>query len=78
MGVLTPVNWVRHKGITGRVEPSKQLLAEDKFTFQMSISRVIYEHDIPSEIIIKLDQTPLSYISTGKYTFNIEGAKNKR
>ena len=44
----------------------------------MSISRVIYEHDIPSEIIIKLDQTPLSYISTGKYTFNIEGAKNKR
>ena len=27
-------------------------------------------------MIINLDQTPLSYISTRKYTFNIKGAKN--
>ena len=32
--------------------------------------------DIPSSLIINLDQTPLSYISPGKYNFNIKCAKN--
>ena len=41
----------------------------------MSISKVVYEHDIPSELIINLDQTPLSHISPGKYTFNIKGTE---
>ena len=42
----------------------------------MSVSKVVYEHDIPSELTINLDQTPLSYIPPGKYTFNIKGFKN--
>ena len=42
----------------------------------MSISKILYGHDIPSELIINLDQTSSSYISPGKYTFNIKGAKN--
>ena len=50
-GALKNMNWVKRKGTTGQVEPSKQLL------------KVFYEHDIPSELIINLDQTPLSYIS---------------
>ena len=45
-------------------------------TFQKNISKVVYEHDIPSELIINLVQTPLSYVSPGKYTFNSKGAKN--
>ena len=40
-GVLKSMNWVKRKGTTGKVEPSKQLLAEEKFTFQMSISKVV-------------------------------------
>ena len=75
-GVLKNVNWVKRKGTRGKVEPSKQLLAEEKLTFQKNISKVVYKHDIPSELIINLDQTPLSYISPGKYTFNSKGAKN--
>ena len=39
------------------------------------ISKVVYEHDIPSELIINLDQTSLSYISPGKYTINIKVAE---
>ena len=74
--VLKSMDWVKHKGTKGKVEPSKQLLAEEKFTFRMSISKVVCEHDIPSELIINLDQTPLSYISHGKYTFNTKGAKS--
>ena len=75
-GVLKNMNWVKRKGTTGKVEPSKQLLAEEKLTFQKNISKVVYEHDIPSELIINLDQTPLSYVSPGKQTFNSKDAKN--
>ena len=56
--VLKSMDWVKRKGTTDK--PSKQLLVEDKFTFQMSILKVIYEHDIPSKLVINLDQTPFS------------------
>ena len=75
-GVLKSTNRVKRKGTTGKVEPSKQLLAEGKITFQMFISNVVSEHDMPSELIINFNQIPLSYISPEKYTFNIKGAKN--
>ena len=35
-----------------------------------------FNHDIPADLLINLDQTPLSYVSHGKYTFNSKGAKN--
>ena len=60
----------------GKVEPTKQLLAEEKLTFKKSISKAVYEHDIPSELIINLDQTPLSYVSLGRHTFNSKCAEN--
>ena len=50
------------------MERHKQLIVDEKFTFQMSISKVILEHDIQSELIINFDQLLLSYISPGKYT----------
>ena len=48
---------------------------EEKITFQKKISGVIFEHDIPKKLIINLEQTPLSYISPGKYTFDVKGVK---
>ena len=42
----------------------------------MCISKVVYEHDVPSEVIISLDKTLLSYILPGKHTFSIKGTKN--
>ena len=36
----------------------------------------ILEHDIPAPRIVNLDQTWLSCISPGKYTFNLKGAKS--
>ena len=38
-------------------------------------STIIEDHDIPKDLILNLDQTPLSYVSPGKYTFNSKGAK---
>ena len=45
-GVLKSMDWVKRKGITGKVEPSAQFLAEEKFTFQRAILTVVYNHDI--------------------------------
>ena len=39
-----------------------------------AISTAICDHYIPKELVLNLDQTPLSYGSPGKYTFNIIGA----
>ena len=75
-GILQSMDWVKRKATTGKVEPSAQFLAEGKFTFQKAISTYVYDHDIPTDLIINLDQTPLSYVSPGKYTFNMKGAKH--
>ena len=64
------------QGTTGKVDPSPQFLAEEKSAFQRNISALVSEHDIPPSLIIKIDQTPLSYVNTGKYTFSFQGAKN--
>ena len=74
--VLTKMEWTKCKGTTGKVEPLPQFLVEEKFTFQRAISAAISEHDIPTSLVINLDQTPLSYVSPGKYTFSFKGAKN--
>ena len=74
-GVLKSMEWSKRKGTTGKIEPSKQFLLEEKLTFQRRIASIIEEHDIPKELILNLDQTPLSYVSPGKYTFNPKGAK---
>ena len=39
------------------------------------IPTIIEEHQIPKVLLINLDQTPLSYVSPVKYTFNPKGAK---
>ena len=54
------MNWTKRKGTTGQIEQSKKFFLEEKLTFQKKISGVIFEHDIPTELIINLDQTPLS------------------
>ena len=74
-GVLKSMEWSKRKSTTGQIEPSKQFLLEEKFTFKRRIASIIEEHVIRKEFILNLDQTPLSYISPGKYTFNLNDAK---
>ena len=76
-GIVQSIDWVKRKGTNGKIEPFPQLRAEERFTFQKSIAPLAYDHNIPSDLIINLVQTPLSYVSPGKYLFNLkEGAKN--
>lgn len=74
--ILSDMNWCKRKGTTGKVEPSPQFLAEEKFTFQRAISSKISMHDIPSYLVLNIDQTPLSYVSPGKYSFSFKGSKH--
>ena len=74
--VLKSMNWTKRKGTTGKVEPSKKFLEEEKFNFQRKISNVILDHDVPPAPVLILDQASLSYVSPGKYTFSSKGSKN--
>ena len=61
---------------TGKIEPSSQFLAEQKFTFQRAISTPISNLDVPNFFVLKINQTTLSYVSPGQYTFSFKGSKN--
>ena len=51
-----------------------KVLEEEKFSFQRTISKFVLEHDILLDLKLNLDQTPLSYVSLGKYTFDLKGS----
>ena len=73
--VLKGMDWVKRKGTTGKVEPCPKFLEEEKFTFQRAISKFVSDHDIPLELVLNLDQTPLSYVSPRKYKVDLKGSK---
>ena len=73
--VLKDMDWVKRKRTTGKVESCSKFLEEEKFTFQRAISKFVSGHDIPLELVLNLDQTPLSYVSPRKYTFDLKDSK---
>ena len=72
-GVLRSMKWVKRKGTTWETEPSQQFLLVEKLTFQKKISGAIFYHNIPKELIVNLDQIPLSYVTPGKSSFDVKG-----
>ena len=50
--VLKQLKWGKRKGTTGNVDSPPQVLAEEKFTFQRTISTAILEHDIPLLLLV--------------------------
>ena len=66
------MEWVKRKGTTGKEEPSEKFLQKETFSYQREISRVVLKHDIPLDLVLNLDQNPLSYASPGKYTFYLK------
>ena len=74
--VLKSMDWIKRKTTIEKIEPTAHFLAEEQFAFQRVTSTVVYNHDIPADLIINLDQTPLSYVSPGKCKFSFKGAKN--
>ena len=72
--VLKNMGWMKRKETTGKVEGSEKFLEEEKFSFQRSISKFVSEHDIPLDLVLNLDQTPVSNVSPSKYTFDLKGS----
>ena len=56
---LKSMDWVKRKETTGKVEPCSKFLEEEKFTFQRAIAKAVSDHDIPMELVLNLDQTPV-------------------
>ena len=46
-----------------------------KYILEKIFERLVVEHSIPMELIINLYQTPLSYVASGEYTFDVQGTK---
>ena len=55
--LLKSMEWVKRKRKTRKVEPSEKFLKEEKLS---------YQRDLPLDLVLNLDQTPLSYVSPGK------------
>ena len=53
--ILQSMDSINFKESNGKTETSPKLVAEEEFTFQKSIATVIYDHDIPSDLIINLE-----------------------
>ena len=69
------MDWMKRKGTTWKVEPYPKFLEEEKFTFQRAISKFFSDHDIQLELMLNLDQSPFSYVSPVKHTFDLKGSK---
>ena len=74
-GALKSLNWSKRRATTGNLELFAQILAEEKFTFQKAIAKAIQNNDIPPDLVINVDQTPLCYVSPQKYAFHFKESK---
>ena len=61
---------------TAKIPIAPALLNETKFAFQRKIKEMQAWREIPEDLIINSDQTPLPYICTGNRTYAKKGSSN--
>ena len=59
---------VKRIATTSKIPVAPGLLKEEQLTFQRKIQALIKWHEIPKELVLNFDQTPLSYITCLLYT----------
>ena len=67
----------RRKGTTEKIPVSPGLLKEVKLNYQRQIKLLQSWNDIPDDLIINFDQTPLSYVSSPNHTLEVQGATSE-
>ena len=67
---------VKLMATTSKIPVAPGLLKEEQLTFQRKIQALIKWYDIPKELVLNFNQTPLSYITVGNNTLEFEGAKS--
>ena len=66
---------VKKEGYYWKIRTIRTFICEKMITFQKRISNAIEDDDISIDLALTMDQTPLSYVTPGKYIFNPFGAK---
>ena len=66
----------RRKAATEKIPVAPGLLKEAKLHFQREIKQMQEWHQIPDDLIINFDQTPLSYVCSWDHTLNFKGVKS--
>ena len=66
----------RHKATTEKMPIAPGLLKEAKLNFQRQIKELQIWHQIPDDLIINFDQTPLSYVCSPNHMLHFKGAKS--
>ena len=61
---------------TAKIPIAPALLNETKLDFQRKIKELQAWHEIPEDLIVNFDQTPLPYVCTGKRTYHKQGSSN--
>ena len=62
--------------MTGKVEISEGAKEEAKFAYLHDIVALAKEHNVPSSLILNLDQTPLKYVPIGRQGLAKKGSKS--
>ena len=66
---------VRRKSTTSKQPVAPGLIKEIGFTFFRSINEAVSTYNIPSELVINIDQTPLPFFLVSNYTLAQNGEK---
>ena len=69
------IGYVKRKATTAKVPISPGFIKEIGFTFYQSIKTIADTFDIPSDLILNLEQTPLPYCLISQYTMVKKGSK---
>ena len=74
--VFKRMKWSKRKSTTAKPVLSPGLIKEVGLTFFKQISEAVQADNIPAELIVNIDQTPLPFVLISKYTMNKTGEKS--
>ena len=74
--VFKRMKWSKRKSTTAKPLLSPGLIKEVGLTFFKEISEAVQADNVPPELIINIDQTPLPFVLISKYTMNKRGEKS--
>ena len=72
--IFKRLNFVRRKCTTAKPIIAPGLVPEIGLTFYKDVNEAVNTYEIPAELIINIDQTPLPFVLISKYTMEEKGA----
>ena len=73
-GILKSTEWSKCRGTSRKREINPALYEELIFSCKKDITNLVLQHNIPEELILNLDQTPLPLVSASKVTMAPTGS----